>query len=79
VVKLWHVVIVLIVISLILTFLVPPAIRCKLYFWNSKACDIVKQSVESLRPFGIDINPNAPLITQVGELGEGVTKIAGTN
>lgn len=73
--KFWHVIGALVVIGLIMMFVVPPSIRCKLAFWNSNACATVKQSADMLQKMGVDVNPNMPAITQLDDIAEGFTNI----
>ena len=65
-VKWWHVLLGLIAISVMITYFVPPNVRCKWEFWNKNACSQVQAGSKLLTNLGYPIDPNKPLITQGG-------------
>jgi hypothetical protein len=63
--KAWHWGIVILGILGFL-FLLPPSIKCKLYFWSKDSCSQVSDILQN-----VGVDPNAPPVTQFDELAEG--------
>lgn len=66
--KWWHALLGIIAVVVISGFVVPPSIRCKFMIWNKNACADVQTGTELLSKFGVNLNPDEPIVTQVDEL-----------
>ena len=56
--------------------LIPASVKCRLWVWDKNACAKVQEATETLKTFGVNVDPNAAPITQYDEVVSGLQNAA---